>query len=138
MGDYEIQIQRLMFVSNGRSLNKLNVYDIDGTLIPFSRKGKRVQQGLMRRPQEPFILLSARASEYKSFTRAWCDFNNLKPLAIFHRDIGHWSFEQDNINYYKPYVLTQIRKALPGIELMVFDDEPIDLCSSTEICFNRV
>jgi hypothetical protein len=138
MGDYRIQIQRLMFVSNGTSIKKLNIYDIDGTLIPFSRRGKSIQQGLIRCPEEPFVLLSARASANKSFTRAWCDFNNLRPLAIFHRDISQWSFEQGNINFYKPYILTQIRKVLPDIELIVFDDENINLSVSAEICFKRV
>lgn len=138
MNDYGIQIQRLMFVVNGQSLGKLNVYDIDGTLIPFSKKGKSIEQEPVRSPEQPFILLSARALQQKSFTRLWCDYNHLKPLAIFHRDIDKWSFEQGNISFYKPYIIRKIRSVMPNIELCMFDDDSIDPCVSAEITFNKL
>lgn len=124
MKPYDTQIKKLTARVLSSKTDVLYVYDIDGTLTAHCAD-KRFAS-LERKPVEPFILMSSRASAFKGMTRMWCDMNGLRPLAIFHRSVDVWSIEACNLDRFKPTLLFKLQCALGGVQLCVYDDEQVD------------
>ncbi len=135
---YHHQVKKLASYIYGAGIEKLNVYDVDGTIASYSGNGVPGVPAMLRVPVAPYIILSARAVENKGLTRTWCDTYNQRPIAIFHRLVDMWSFEKDNVGSYKPAMLRLIRAALPEVELTMFDDELMDMDNLDEINFVMV
>lgn len=114
----------------------LNIYDIDGTLACYMRGSKCMDMTddipeLVRKPVNPYILLSARSAANIRKTELWCSRYDLRPLEIFHRHTDMWSFELGNIGCYKPELLGLLSREMPGIKLIVYDDDEIPLADAS-------